>query len=239
MKCLIGAAIAVLAGCGVLVASPGITASSAQAAPCSSFPRPGTTLRAPTPPALGAEYGVLRRPRRRSDVLGAGHLHSLTASDIIRNGIRLVGHASSGGRAYLVPARHLLAFPLSPPRCLPRSERSLERTLLPSLRREYAHFALCLVVVYPAHDSATCDRAPGTFDPLLYGPGSPGFGVAPDGVPAVAVHYFNSPSRRVVVHRNFWIINDAAQLEPPCGVDWVTRTGTVLRRVKSCTVDTS
>jgi hypothetical protein len=72
---------------------------------------------------------------------------------------------------------------------------------------------------------------------LLYAPGSPGFGVAPDGVPAVVVRYFTTPPRRIAVHHNFWILNDKKQLETPCGVDWITGNGTVLRRVRSCTKD--
>jgi hypothetical protein len=150
------------------------------------------------------------------------------------SGIRYLGRAAFGGRVYLVPAEHQLAFKLAPARCIPAAERSLEVELRPKLEREYSHYALCLLVLNGTQGYPSCDQAPGTPAPLLYASGSPGFGLAPDGVSAVVVHYFTAPAVEVHVHHNFWIVNDAAQTAAPCGVDWVDSTGVVLRIVLSC-----
>jgi hypothetical protein len=40
-------------------------------------------------------------------------------------------------------------------------------------------------------------------------------------------------------HGNFWIVNDPALLATPCGLNWTTAEGTVLRTVATCTKDTS
>jgi hypothetical protein len=230
-----------LAAGGVLAGGiASVPASSAASAtrPCSSYPRPGTISRtAHTPARLGGEYGVLRRPRRSIDKLTISHLRSLSASGIVTNGIRFLHRVPMGGRVYLVPALHLLAFPLVPPRCVPPEQRQLQRQLLPRLDSEYLHHALCLVVIYSSHDNPTCSAAPGTFDPLLYVPGAPGLGMVPDGISAVVVKYINAASRRVKVHHNFWIRVDPKQLVAPCGVNWLNGTGTVLRTAVSCTHD--
>jgi hypothetical protein len=230
-------------GCVVLVVLAALLLARAPAsaragagAQCASYPRPGTTIAGGTPADLSAEYRVLSRPRRSGDRLAARWLRSLPESGIVVSGIRFLSRTPYG-RLYIVPARHLLAFALVPDRCLPRAERQLERSLSVSLRREYAHQALCLVIVYHTQESPTCGTAPGTFDPLLYAPGTPGFGMAPDGVAAVRVHYFGTPARRVRVRDNFWIVNDPLAIISPCGLDWLSAGGTVLRTVQSCVAD--
>jgi hypothetical protein len=192
-----------------------------------------------TPTDLSAEYGVLRRPRRSVDKVARRWLTPLPESGILVDGVRFLGRATYG-RLYVVPARHLLAFPLVPSRCLSPAKRDLERTLIPQLRQQYAHQALCLVIVYNDQESPTCGTAPGTFDPLLYGPGSPGFGIVPDGVPWVRVHYIGAPARRVRAHDNLWIVNDPLAFKTPCGLEWLDSSGIVLRTVQACnTKDTT
>jgi hypothetical protein len=213
-------------------------AASASAA-CRSYPRPGTTATGPTPADLRAEYGVLGAARRPADRISLRQLGTLSESGILVAGIRYLGTAAYGGRAYVVPARHLLASPLEPVSCAPASERSLQRELLPSLRSEYGHEALCLVIVYPVQATPSCQPAPGTVAAFLYGPGSPGFGLAPDGVPSVTLRFRGHGPIRAGVHRNFWIVNDESLLLAPCGLDWTTANGTVLRTVASCTKDTT
>jgi hypothetical protein len=231
------AALALLAAALLIVRAPASARASA-GSPCAVYPRPGTTIAGGTPADLSAEYGVLARPRRAVDRLAAHWLGSLPESGIVVSGIRFLSRTAYG-RLYIVPARHLLAFPLGPARCLPEAQRQLERSLAPELRRQYAHQALCLVIVYRTQESPTCGTAPGTFDPLLYAPGSPGFGMVPDGVAEVRVHYFGSPVRRVRVRDNFWIVNDPLAIISPCGLDWVDTGGTVLRTVQSCVRDTT
>jgi hypothetical protein len=230
---------------GVLCAVLALTAASAGAASartasgCGSFPRPGTTSTGPAPADLRAEYSVLGRPRRAIDKVAVRRLGALPLSGLLPAGVRYLGAAAYGGRVYVVPGRHLLAAPLEPVRCEPKSRRALQRALLPSLRSEYAQQGLCLVVVYRTQASPTCQPAPGTVAPFLFGPGSPGFGLAPDGVGGVVLHFRVGPARRASVRRNFWIVNDPTLLATPCGLDWTTASGIVLRTVATCTKDTT
>jgi hypothetical protein len=219
-----------------LLAVSGVPARAASR--CGSYPRPGTTGAGRAPAGLRSEYGVLARPQRAADRVALRKLGSLPLSGILPAGIRYLGAAAFGGRVYLVPARHLLASPLKPVACEPPSRRALERALLPSLRAEYAQAGLCLVVRYPTQVSPTCQPAPGTVAAFLFGPGSPGFGLAPNGVSGVVLHFRVGPARHARVHDNFWIVNDPTLLATPCGLDW-TGAGTVLRTVVSCTRDTT
>jgi hypothetical protein len=236
-----GALIALAGLVGCLVLWWGAASPRAEAAPahCGSYPRPGTTATGPTPADLRAEYAVLGGPGRPADRIALRRLGSLPESGILVAGIRYLGAAAYGGRAYVVPARHLLASPLEPVSCVPTSQRSLQRALLPSLRSEYEHEALCLVIVYPVQASPSCQPAPGTVAAFLYGPGSPGFGLAPEGVASVTLRFRGHGPIRAGVHRNFWIVNDESLLLAPCGLDWTTANGTVLRTVASCTKDTT
>jgi hypothetical protein len=213
--------------------------ASAAAVNCRAFPRPGTVAAGPAPANLRAEYSVLGVPRRPADQITRKRLGPLPVSGILPAGIRFLGRASYGGRAFLVPGRHLLASPLKPPACVPRSERALQKALLPSLRDEYSHEALCLVIVYVTQASPTCQPAPGTVAAFLFGPGSPGFGLVPDGVSAVTLHFRGHGPIHAIAHDNFWIVNDLSLLVAPCGLDWTTGGGTVLRTVANCTQDTT
>jgi hypothetical protein len=226
-------AVAALAAAVSWAASP---VAVAGARSCSSYPRPGTVVAGPTPSALADEYGVLRRRARSGDRLPARILRTLPESGIVAGGVRLVGRATYG-RLYLVPARHILDFRLAPARCLPRAQRSPERALRPRLVSEYAHRGLCLVIIAGTTVSPTCAAAPGTVAPLMFAPGSPGFGLTPDGVAAVRVSYNGSHSRRARVRGNVWLINDPLAFRPPCGLVWLNAGGTVLRTVQTCTVD--
>lgn len=222
-----------------LVVAAALAASAHPAPGCTSFPRPGATSTGRAPAVLRAQYGVLGRVRRRSDRVALRRLGALPLSGILPAGIRYLGAAAYGGRVYLVPGRHLLAAPLAPVACEPPSRRALERALLPSLRSEYLHAGLCLVVVYAAQASPTCQPAPGTVAPFLFGPGSPGFGLAPDGVAGVILRFRTGRPLRARVRHNFWIVNDPSLLATPCGLDWTTRNGVVLRTVATCTKDTT
>jgi hypothetical protein len=206
----------------------------AAARPCSSYPVPGTSSSARVPRVLGGEYNVLTHRRRASDEIALRRLGSLPENGILIRGIHRVGSVQYGGQAYLVPALHLLASTLAPARCLPRSQRALQNALLPNLRKEYTHYALCLVIVYKVRATPACESAPGSADAFLYGPGTPGLGIAPDGIPAVRLSFRKHRALRAVVHNNFWIINDPKLQAAPCGLQWITRTGVVLRTVASC-----
>jgi hypothetical protein len=213
--------------------------ASAAAVNCRAFPRPGTVAAGPAPANLRAEYGVLGRGQRAADRITLRRLGQLPASGILPAGIRFLGRAAYGGRAFVVPARHLLASALKPAACVPRSERALQRALLPSLRDEYSHEALCLVIVYATQASPTCQPAPGTVAAFLFGPGSPGFGLVPNGVAAVTLHFRGHGPIQAIAHDNFWIVNNLSLLVAPCGLDWTTSGGTVLRTVANCIKDTT
>jgi hypothetical protein len=201
---------------------------------CASYPRPGTTSTAATPAGVRMEFGVLGRPRRARDRIAVRRLGLLPESGILVNGIRLLGRTVYGGRAYMVPSLHLLSSPLVPARCVSRSQRAFQVDLLPKLHREYGHRGLCLVIVYEVGSRLACQSAPGPVDSLLTGPGTPGLGIVPDGVPAVRLDFPRRASIRATVHDNFWIIDNSKVGDEPCGLDWITRGGVVLRTVASC-----
>ncbi len=138
---------------------------------------------------------------------------------------------------YIVPARHLLAFPLVPARCLPPEKRALERSLDRALRRQYADEALCLVIVSPGVVSPICGPAPRSFDPLLYISGTPAFGIVPDGVTSVRVWFSPISYKLAGVRRNLWIVNEDLFANKPCGVDWLDPSGIVLREIQYCARD--
>jgi hypothetical protein len=228
-----------------VVTAAGTPARASSALPsCASYPTPGTIAPAGTrtPAGLVAEYGVLGQRQRSTDKLRPAQLgKSLSASGIVMSGIRFLAVTPSAALVYLVPAEHYLAFRLAPDRCLGPRERGIEQSLRPYLEREYTHRALCLLTLLRDHSTSTCSAAPATVDPLLLGPGNPGFGLAPDDVSEVLVHYNSEPSLTIPVHRNFWVVNTVwGSGAAPCGVDWL-HGASVLRIVKSCTqlVDTT
>jgi hypothetical protein len=204
---------------------------------CGSYPRPGTQVAGPAPARLRRQYGVLRRAPRPADRIVLRRLGPLPQSQILTGSIRYLGAVGAGGRVYLVAARHLLPDPLEPVRCMPASQRPLQRALLPGLRREYAHHALCLVIVYSTRAAPTCQPAPGTVAPLLIAPAAPGLGIAPDGVAAVRLHFRSGASATVAVRGNFWRLLGPEATPAPCGLDWIGPARVVLRTVTSCTAN--
>jgi hypothetical protein len=232
------AAAAVLAA-AVATFAAGVARGGASAASpaCDSYPRPGTQVAGPAPASLRRQYAVLRRAPRAADRIALGRLGPLPQSQILAGSIRYLGAVAEGGRVYLVPARHLLPDPLAPVRCVPASQRALQRALLPGLRREYSHRALCLVIVYPNRAAPTCQSAPGTVAPLLVAPAAPGLGLAPDGVAAVRLHFRSAASAMVPVRGNFWRLPGPEAAPVPCGLDWIDRERVVLRTVTSCTTN--
>jgi iron uptake system EfeUOB component EfeO/EfeM len=222
----------VLAGVGVAAPRQPATRSG-----CSHYPTPGTIApaNARVPAGILNKYAILRRPKRPSDRLNLNLVRaSLDASGLIRSKIRYLGKAAYGGRVFLIPAQHLLAFPIAPLHCLAPGLRPLERELLPSLRREYANPALCVVIIHANSGSPTCGVASGTSEALLYTSGTAGFGLVPGGVKLVTVTYQTSPPVTVRVHENFFSIIDPKVTAPPCGVQWLASTGSVIRTPAGC-----
>ena len=212
-----------------LAAAPSAPAKGSQSIrKCPSYPTPGSI--APTgtntPADLVAEYSVLGRRQRSADRLTPAAIgRKLSASGVVMSGTRFLAVTPSAARVYLVPAEHFLTLPLPPDRCV----------------RPDTHHALCLVTPSAGHSRSTCSAAPGTVAPFVYGPGNPGFGLVPNGVPQVVVHYVTHPSLDLAVHRNFYVVNTLwPSGATPCGLDWVDHA-IVLRMIKSCkpVVDTS
>lgn len=232
------ARVVTLLALAALFSAPGGSAgASSSGRSCSSYPTPGSIAPAGTrtPAGLVAEYGVLGQRQRAVDKLRPAQLgNSLSASGVVMSGIRFLAVTPSAAQVYLVPAEHYLAFRLAPDRCLPAAERSLEHRLRLRLQREYSHHALCLLTRYAGRSTSTCAAAPATVDSFLFGPGNPGFGLAPNGVSQVEVHYISNPSLSIAVHRNFWAVNVIwSSGATPCGLDWLDGA-IVLRIVKSC-----
>jgi len=203
---------------------------------CSSYPAPGKLAAGGTkvPAALAATYSVLTQPQRAADKLTPGQVASLGASGVIMSGTRLLGEAASGGRIYLVPAEHLLATSLAPPRCLSSVQRVIQQESLALLRSEYRQVALCIVVLYGKTGTHDCAPAAGTPYPLLSEIGTPGFGLVPNGVSAVTVTYQIAPPQTVAVRRNFFVTGTASRTAPPCGVQWLDPTGNVKKIAVGC-----
>jgi iron uptake system EfeUOB component EfeO/EfeM len=219
------------------LAAPVPATARAAGRPCSSYPAPGSLAPASAriPARLLGRYAVLRRRQRRVDRLARDRLSaSLSASGLIMSGTRFLGRAAYGGRIYLIPARHLLGFRLAPARCLPRAERPLEQALAPQLRDEYRHAAVCVEIVYRTSQNPTCAAASAHPEALLFASGTPGFGLVPDGVPAVTVSYRTAPPRTVAVHRNFFVIVAPARSAAPCGVQWLGAGGSVVKSIAGC-----
>ena len=231
------AALAVVAAAVLILFGPlGGSGGSAADPPCSSYPAPGTLAPAGTkvPPGLTARYAVFGEPQRAVDRLAPGQVASLGASGLIMSGTRLLGDVAHGGRLYLVPAEHLLASSLAPPRCLSQVQRVIEQASLPVLRTEYRQTALCIIVLYAKTGTHDCVPANGTPYALLSEIGTPGFGLVPNGVTAVTVTYQVAPPRTVPVHRNFFAIGTASRTAPPCGVQWLDPTGNVRKTPVGC-----
>jgi len=227
--------VAVSAVLGLVILGSHARADASQR-PCGSYPTPGALAPASVkvPADIVARYAVLRRPQRPTDRLRPAQAASgLTASGLIMSGTRFVGEAAFGGRIYLIPAQHLLTFKLAPARCLPPPERSTEQKLLPKLRSEYAHRALCLVIIYAAGNVPFCGPASGRSEALLYIDGT-GFGLVPNGVSAVTVSYTTAPPRTIPVHRNFFSVIDGTRDLSPCGLQWLQPTGNVRRATAGC-----
>jgi imelysin len=206
--------------------------------PCSSYPQPGTyaSATAKVPAKVLARYAILRRPQRPIDrlKLSASVRGSLIASGIVRSEIRYLGRAAYAGRIYLVPAEHLLGFKLAPLRCYPADLRPLAQELLPQLRAQYPHPALCLVIMHGNEGSPSCGVATANSEALEYTSGTAGFGLVPNGVSSVTVTYQTSKPATVRVHGNFFTIINPAVTAAPCGVQWLDPTGTVLGTPSGC-----
>lgn len=212
-----------------LAAAPSAPAKGSQSVrKCRSYPTPGSI--APTgtrtPADLVAEYSVLgAAPARRRQADAGGHRQEAV-----------------GERGRDVRDALSRRDPIRGPD-LPRSCQALPDVALPPDRcvRPDTHHALCLVTLSAAQSTSTCSAAPGTVAPFVYGPGNPGFGLVPNGVPQVVVHYVTHPSLDLAVHRNFYVVNTLwPSGAAPCGLDWVDHA-IVLRIIESCkpVVDTS
>ncbi len=222
-----------------LVGPLGTTARDASSRPCSSYPTPGTLAAAGTrvPTSLAAQYSLLADPQRPVDQLRPDQVAGLRAAGLIMSGTRFLGVAASGGRIYLVPAEHLLSFPLAPARCLSPLQRAIEGESLPVLRNEYRDAALCIEVLYSRSrlpNLQDCAPASGTPYALVSTDGTPGFGLVPNGIHAVTVTYQTAPPRTVAVSHNSFLIVEPSQTAPPCGVQWLDATGNVKKIAVGC-----
>jgi iron uptake system EfeUOB component EfeO/EfeM len=189
--------------------------------------------------AILRKYGLFGRSQQADERLVLGKLQApLSASGIVRSGIRFLGRAGDGGRLYAIPAEHFLPYRIAPWRCFPASERLTEFYLLPSLRRDYAQPAVCVAEVGGNDAVATpiesCAPLSGTQDALLATAATPLVGLAPDGVTSVTARYLSSPARAVKVRHNFYEIVGPLQATSPCGVDWLDASGNVAASAAGC-----
>jgi hypothetical protein len=163
---------------------------------------------------------------------------TLPASGIVSSGIRLVGRAGDGGRLYAIPAEHFLPYRIAPSRCLSASELETEYYLLPSLRRDYAQPAVCVVAVGGDEPVVTpfenCAPLSGTPDAMLRTVATPLFGLAPDEVTSVTVRFLTEPARTLRVRHNFYEIVGPSLAIRPCDVEWLEASGNVAGTAAGC-----
>jgi hypothetical protein len=216
-------------------------ASGATLTPCSTYPVPGTVAPqwSSVPSSITSRYGLFRRGQRADDQLALARLQStLPASGIVLRGIRFLGRAGDRGLLYAIPAEHFLPYRIAPPRCLSASEREVERYLLPSLRRDYAQPALCVVEVGGDDPVGTplenCAGLSGAPDALLGTGATPLLGLAPDGVTSVTVRYLSAPPRTVRVRHNFYEIVAPRLAVTPCGAEWLDSSGSAGKSIGGC-----
>ncbi|HUA02523.1 MAG TPA: hypothetical protein VMB27_01395, partial [Solirubrobacteraceae bacterium] len=156
---------------------------------------------------------------------------TLPAAGIVSSGIRFLGRAGDRGRLYAIPAEHFLPHRIVPLRCLSARQRRIERDLLPSLRRDYAQRAVCVVEVGGDHPQGArvehCAPLSGAPDAMLSGAATPLLGLAPDGVTAVTARFQSAPARTVRVRHNFYEIVAPSLAATPCGVEWLDVSGNV------------
>lgn len=228
------AAAAVAVAVAVLVLAGPLAASGKGA--CSSYAAAGgpAPAGAKVTASLAARYSVLRDPQRPADRLSPRQVGALSEAGVIMSGVRLLGDAPFGGRAYLVPAEHLVA--LVPPRCLRPTQRMIQQEALPVLRREYRHPGVCLYVLYRNSNARLVSCAPVTGNPdaLLTTNATPALGLVPNGVSAVTVTFVDGPPQTLAVHRNFYVTAGSTHAPLPCGVQWLDPTGNVKKVVYGC-----
>src|SRR5262249_13059616 len=151
------------------------------------------------------------------------------------SGTRFLGDAAGGGRIYLVPAEHLLAVPLAPPRCLSRVQRVIQQESLSVLQREYREPAVCIDVLYPGRRTQECAPAAGTPYALLSVAAPPACGRVPAVVTAATATPPPSPPTTLTARRiSFVVASQSASAAPACGLQWLDSSGNVKRVVSGC-----
>ena len=156
------------------------------------------------------------------------------------NLFRALGGSVAGDRGllYAIAAEHFLPYRIAPPRCLSASERQVERYLLPSLRRDYAQPAVCVVDVGGDDPAATplenCAGLSGAPDAMLGTGATPLLGAAPDRVTSVTARFETSPPRTVKVRHNFYEIVAPGLATTPCGVELLDASGSGAKSVAGC-----
>ena len=214
----------------------GVSAGRGGDRPCSSYPAPGMIAPAGTkvPAGLVARYSLFSDSQRAVDKLAPAQIASLHASGLIMSGTRFVGDAAFGGRIYLVPAEHLLASSLAPPRCLSAVQRLIQQAIPPvAARRVQTKRAVHRRALRQDPHPGLHSRERHSYA-LMSEIGTPGFGLVPDGVSAVTVTYQIATPRTVVVRRNFFVVPTASRTAPPCGVQWLDPTGSVSKIPVGC-----
>ncbi len=220
-------------------------AAAAKPRPCSSYPAPGqlAPANAPVPKSIEAAYRLFKSRRTSADKLDLAKLESpLEASGIIRSGIRYLGKTAGGHHLYAVPARHFTRFKIAPLRCFPPAERSVERQLLPSLKRDYKRLAICIVetgvnTIY-SFQLENCGPPQNIASAMIAVEGAPLIGLAPNAIRTVQATYMDQPARFIRVHRNFYELTGGPNAVTPCEVTWLQPSGNVDKGFEGCDYET-
>jgi iron uptake system EfeUOB component EfeO/EfeM len=227
-----------------LISGSGAAWAKAKRPSCKSYPAPGQLAAAHTKPLKGqlASYAVFGGKTSAQDKLNAATLRKLPqrlqATGIILSDSRYLGKTADGNKLYAVPARHFLPYSLAPLRCVPASERSVVASLLPSLRVDYKHAAVCIIetgvnLTYgtPLENCGEDDSKAITF---LAVDGTPLLGLATNSQATVEATFLNSPAMFAKVHHNFYEIKDPKLAVTPCGITLLRSDGDQAAQFSNC-----
>jgi iron uptake system EfeUOB component EfeO/EfeM len=235
---VVAAAAAVI---GLGAANAHASAHAGRERACSSYPAPGQVAppTARVPKAIRDSYRVFVSRRVAKDALNLSKLQSpLRASGIIRSGIRDLGRTAAGHKIYAIPARHFTPYKIAPMRCIRPGQRALEASLLPELRRDYKHAAICIVETgkntFYGAQLENCGPPENIANAMIAASGLPLAGIAPNSVHKVQATYLADPARSISVHHNFYEISGNRDAVKPCAVAWLQPSGNTPKTFEGC-----
>jgi iron uptake system EfeUOB component EfeO/EfeM len=211
---------------------------------CGSYPAPGQMAGPHTklPRAQLDSYALFGGRTSKQDKLTKATLdhlpQPLQASGILLSHSRFLGETADGYRLYAVPATHFLPYSLAPLRCVAAGERSVVASLMPSLRKDYKHPAICIVetgvnLIYGT-PLENCGEDRSKAIAFLAADGTPLLGLAPNSDTTVEANFLASPAIFAKVRHNFFEVKDPNLAVTPCGITFLAADGEERQQFSNC-----